>query len=311
MATSDGDTSLPEQSAQGGPQQGNLLYEISAKLPYLAPAMRQIAEIVLGDPEQTRSMTITDLAAAAGVADSTVSRFAREMGLDNYRALRLAVAEATFGNRVNGTPAAEKYVYEGISRDDATGSIIGKVERSSVEALHQTAIRLNPDAITGAVDLIDRANVVVFFAMGLSSVAAEAGVMRFTRAGKKCLLFRDQSIQIMSATILTSGDVVIGISDSGQSTPIVNALQIAHAHGASTIGVTSREGSPLVAHADVTLFTSTVPGGGLYGESVTSKWGQLLVIDTLYAAYASRHFDDTLAHLEETYTAAIVHSRRP
>lgn len=301
MATSDGDNLL----------HGNLLHEISNKLPYLAPAMRQIAEIVLNDPQQTRNMTITDLAAAAGVADSTVSRFAREMGLANYRALRLAVAEATFVSRTQAAPGTEQYVYEGISRDDATESIIGKVERSSVEALHQTSIRLNPDAITGAVDLIDQADVLVFFAMGLSSVAAEAGVMRFTRAGKKCLLFRDQSIQIMSATILNNRDVVIGISDSGQSTPIVNALQIAHAHGASTIGVTSTEGSALVAHADVTLFTSTVSGGGLYGESVTSKWGQLLVIDTLYAAYASRHFDDTLAHLEETYTAAIVHSRRP
>ena len=67
----------------------------------------------------------------------------------------------------------------------------------------------------------------------------------------------------------------------------------------------------MVAHADVALFTSTVPGGGLYGESVTSKWGQLLVIDTLYAAYASRHFDQPLAHLEETFTATILHSRSP
>jgi RpiR family carbohydrate utilization transcriptional regulator len=145
--------------------------------------------------------------------------------------------------------------------------------------------------------------------MGSSSIAAEDGVMRFTRAGKKCMLFRDQSIQVMLATILTDSDVMIGISDSGQTTAVVNSLQLARQHGARTIGVTSAAGSPLVEHSDVAVFTSNVPGAGLYGESVTSKWGQLLVMDTLYASFASRHFDETLAHLEETYTAGILHSR--
>lgn len=275
----------------------------------MAPAMRQIAEFVLKDPERIRIMTITELASAAGVADSTVSRFVRELGLDSYRSLRLGVAEATFATRASAAQPGNQFVYEGIARDEPAESIIGKVERSSLQALRQTALRVNPAAIGGAVELIERAEVIVFFGMGLSCVAAEAGVMRFTRAGKKCLLFHDQSIQVMSATILTATDVVIGISDSGQTTAIVEAMRLARTHGASTIGITSAEDSPLVANADVTLFTSTVPGGGLYGESVTSKWGQLLVIDTLYATYASRHFDETLAHLAETYEAGILHSR--
>ena len=50
-------------------------------------------------------------------------------------------------------------------------------------------------------------------------------------------------------------------------------------------------------------------GGALYGESVAAKWGQLLVIDILYAAFAARHFDATLAHLQETFAAGIKQSR--
>ncbi|MET0866036.1 MAG: MurR/RpiR family transcriptional regulator [Nakamurella sp.] len=278
-------------------------------LPYLAPAIRQIAEVVLKDPEKMQTMSITQLAAAAGVADSTVSRFVREIGLENYPALRIGIAEATFVNRANARPQDQQFVYEGIARDDPTTSIIGKVERSSLEALRQTALQLNPAAIDGAVQLIEDANLIAFFAMGSSSIAAEDGVMRFTRAGKKCLLFRDQSIQVMLAAILTESDVLIGISDSGQTTAVVNAMRLARSHGARTIAVTSAADSPLVTNSDVAVFTSNVPGAGLYGESVTSKWGQLLVIDTLYASFASRHFDETLAHLEETYTAGIKHSR--
>jgi len=287
----------------------NLLHQISSRLPYMAPAIRQIAELVLKDPEAAQAMSITALAAAAGVADSTVSRFVRELGLDGYPSLRLGIAQATFVNRSGSGATENHFVYEGISRDDETETIIGKVVRSSQEALNQTAFRVSPEAMAAAVDLIDRADSIIFFAMGLSSIAAESGAVRFTRAGKKCLLFRDQSMQVMSATILTDRDVVIALSDSGHTTAIVNATTIARQHGAGTIGITSAEGSPLVQAADVSLFTATVPGGGLYGESVTSKWGQLLIVDTLYAAYASRHFDETLSYLEETYTAAIVQSR--
>ena len=113
----------------------------------------------------------------------------------------------------------------------------------------------------------------------------------------------------MTATNLTGGDAVIGISDSGRTDAIVDAMRIARSHGASTVAITSDADSPLVDVADVALFTATIPGGGLYGESVTSKWGQLLVVDALYATFAARRFDETLGHLEETYTAAIQHSR--
>lgn len=288
---------------------GNLLQEMASRLPYMAPAMRQIAELVLGDPDRARNMTITELADAAGVADSTVSRFVRELGLTGYRSLRLGIAEATFASRAAAAGPETQYVYEGISRGESPDTIIGKVERSSAEALRQTGQRLNPDALAEAVDLVENASVIAFFAQGLSSVAADAGVMRFTRAGKKCLLFHDQSVQIMTATNLTAGDVVIGISDSGRTDAIVDAMRIARSHGAATVAITSDADSPLVGVADVALFTATIPGGGLYGESVTSKWGQLLVVDALYATFAARRFDETLGHLEETYAAAIQHSR--
>ena len=135
--------------------------------------------------------------------------------------------------------------------------------------------------------------------------------MRFTRAGKKCMLFRDQSIQAMASTIVGDQDVVIAVSDSGRSTLVVDIVNTARSHGASTIAITSDPSSPLAKASEVSLFTASVPSGGaLYGESVTSKWGQLLVMDSLYAAYAATHFDQTVAHLEETYTAGIQRSRQ-
>ena len=75
---------------------GGLLHRISARLPYLPPSLRLVAEAVLKSPERAQAMTITELALAAGVGESTVSRFVRELGVDGYKSLLLGLAEAAF-----------------------------------------------------------------------------------------------------------------------------------------------------------------------------------------------------------------------
>lgn len=293
--------------------QPHVLQLIARRLPYLNPALRRVGEFILERPETAKTMTITQLAAACDVAESTVSRFVREVGLERYQALRLGIAEAVLLARSDGSePEPErKYVYEGITRTDSSAAIIDKITRSSHQALRRTGAGLDAAAIEKAVDFIDAGELLVFCCMGSSSIAADNASMRFTRAGKKCLLFHDQSLQVMTATIATPGDVVIGISDSGETTPVVEALERARANGAATIAITSTEGSSITSHASVTLYTSPahVADAGLYGEATTSKWGQILVMDVLYAAFAVRHFEETLRHLEDTYATAIRTSR--
>ena len=288
----------------------SVLQRIASRLPYMPTALRQVGEFILERPETTQTMTITSLAQQAGVAESTVSRFARELGIDGYQALRLALAEAAYANRVSSASAPQRFVYEGIAAADELSDVVAKIQHSSEQALRQTAERLGIEELEAAVTAIGKASTVVFTCMGSSSIAAEEGVMRFTRAGKRVLLYRDQSIQAMLATIVDAGDVVIALSDSGHSTSVVEMVATARARGAFTVAITSTPDSPLSAAADVQLFTASVPSGGaLYGEAVTSKWGQLLVIDALYAGYASRHFEQTVAHLEATYAAGIKTSR--
>jgi DNA-binding MurR/RpiR family transcriptional regulator len=289
----------------------SVLQRIAGRLPYLPTALRQVGEYVLERPETTQSMSITALAGEVGVAESTVSRFVREIGLSGYQALRLGVAEAAFAQRAQaeaGTP--ERFVYEGITSTDGPAEVIAKIRNSSEQALARTAEGLDAVALERAVAALERARTVVFTCMGASSIAAEDGVMRFTRAGKRCLLYRDQSVQAMVATVVDADDLLIAISDSGRSTSVVEVVRSARAHGATTVAVTSAPESPLARASDVTLYTASIPSGGaLYGESVTAKWGQLLVIDALYATFAARHFDETVAHLEETYAAGIKSSR--
>ena len=90
---------------------------------------------------------------------------------------------------------------------------------------------------------------------------------------------------------------------------VVDALRLARERRAATLAITSDPAAPLREHADVALFTAPGPGDAIYGETVTSKWAQLLVVDALYAAFASRHYDETLRHLEASFATVIRQSR--
>jgi DNA-binding MurR/RpiR family transcriptional regulator len=244
------------------------------------------------------------------VADSTVSRFTSKLGLAGYHALKMGMAESEFVRRAEHAAAPEGFVYENVTRGDSVATILVKLSASSRHALDETARQLDAEAFETAVEMVEKAETLVLASMGSSSLAAENAVGRFTRAGKKCLLERDQALQVMTAMSLDERDLAIGISDSGRTTLVVEALRLARLRGTPTLAITSDPDAPLAQHADVTLFTGrTQSAEGIYGETVTSKWGQLFVIDALYAAYAARHFDATLERLEATYSTAIRHTR--
>jgi DNA-binding MurR/RpiR family transcriptional regulator len=284
----------------------NVLDQIYKKAPYLNPALRRIADFVVEHPDQCKTMTIKQLATACNVAEATVTRFVKEIDFKSYQELKIALAEALSSNNGAEVTVEETYVYEDIARTDSTQTIIEKVLYRNIQTLMDTKQRLNLAELSRAVEAIEKANVIIFCCTGSSAVSAEEGVMRFTRAGKKCLLFRDQTIQLMSGAIVSQHDVVIGISNSGRTKSVIDALKLAQANGAQTISITSFEDSPLVKYADITLFTptkSSLMDSGLYWETTTSKSAQTLVIDFLYACFAAKHFDETLRFLEETYLA--------
>lgn len=277
---------------------------INKKIAYLNPALRRIAEYILENPSQCKSITTKELAAACNVAESTVTRFVKEIGLDSYQELKIGIAEALTMNDTTSLSSEEKYVYEDISRNDTQEMILEKVLYRNVQTMTETKQRLNIEELSKAVEAIDQAKVILFSSMGSSRAAAVSGVMRFTRAGKKSMLLGEQSSLLMSAAIAGPGDVMIGISNSGRSKDVIDSMKLAQSKGARTIGITSFEDSPLVKYSDIALFTSAKSsneGSALYWEAAASKTAQILVLDLIYASYAAKNFTQTLNYMEETY----------
>jgi len=258
---------------------------------------------VLSDPAAAKSMTSRELADACRVAESTVTRFAKEIGLDGYRELKIGIAEAlsSGGAAAPGAPAS---LMEDIDPRDGAEALTDKMAERSARTLVETRKRLDPEQMRRAVDAIAGADTVLFAGAGYSGVACAAGVQRFTRMGKRCIAYADQSAILMGAAIVGARDVVIGVSNSGRTKFVLQALEAGKRSGAQTMLITSYEDAPALRYADIVLFTFVKPtneGSALFWESTASKTAQLLVLDALYACYAAKHYRRAMDSMEQTY----------
>jgi len=284
---------------------------INRKMADLNPALQRVGKYIIENPSESKSITTKQLGAACGVAESSVTRFVREVGLKSFSQLKIMLAESVL-NKKYVEQDYDSYVYENVSAGDTVGTICDKLIYRNINMLKETRLLIDDESYISAAKAIYNAETIAFSCFGSSVIAAEEAVMRFTRAGKKCSFFRDTNSQLMTSAILSKKDVIIGISNSGDTVAVANALKTAQENGATAIGITAFSDSLLAKNSEITLFSSgnTVKSKSSVDafENTTSKISQLLVIDILYSLFAAQNQTKVKKHLEKTYEA-VSHTR--
>ena len=106
----------------------------------------------------------------------------------------------------------------------------------------------------------------------------------------------------MSSALLKPGDVALGISHTGASRDVTDALARAKANGATTICITHRSTSPITKVSDIKLHTAAKQTA--FGSSTSSsRIAQLTIIDTIYVGIALRRYDKSLETIGKTREA--------
>jgi len=274
----------------------NLLLELRRRIPSLNPAVKKIADYVMQNPEKVRYLKISELAKKCDVSQGTITKFVKIFGLKNYQQLKIILTEITTQGKVRGE---EEYVYEDITKNDSTNKIVDKVVYVNIRALQDTYSLLDVTTVSKAVGAISQAELIDIYGCGGSFIAAENARLRFYRIGKICRAYNDSNQQLVSASLLTKKDVAIGISNSGSTRSIIDALSKAKESGATTICITNYDHSPIVKVSDISLFTST-HASAFFQESTPSRLAQLLIIDILYAGVAIKGFGKSIDYLEKS-----------
>ena len=241
------------------------------------PAERAVADFVLSYPEQVMQMSISEAARDIGVGESTVIRFCRALGYKGYQEFKLRLAQDLV--------EPVEFIHENISFADKTAELAQKVFQTNVKAVEDTMRSLDPEMVEVAAKALANARKIDIYGVGYSSFSALDAKFKFVRLGLMADAYGDAHLQAMAAASLGKGDVAIGISHSGSTKDVVDALTAARKSGANTISITNFNPSPITRASDVVLLTAS-PESPLGGEVLTSRIAQLCVIDVLSVSLA-------------------------
>jgi len=259
-----------------------MLDRITASLPSLAPAEQRVGKLVLVDPRAFASLPVTELAERAHVSKPTVIRFCRSMGYDGLSDFKLKLA----GTVSEGVP----FIHRSVDLDDKVGDVLVKVIDNNVAAF----LKYRNDASTNAIEKATTALIntcvlgkrIEFFGAGNSGIVALDAQHKFFRLGVSTVAYSDGHMQVMSASMMGPGDSLVVVSNSGRTRDLMDAIDIARKHGATTIAITC-SGSPLASAAHIHLAADHPEGFDKYSP-MTSRLMHLTVIDVLATVVALR-----------------------
>src|SRR4030088_1164541 len=222
------------------------LAQIEEHYSQLQGSVRDVADVLLRSPGEWVGKSISELARASSVSEATVVRFVRALGYTGYRPFAVALA----GSVPMFTPSEEK-PDKGV-KEGSVGTVKMVFEEES-RTLSQAPTTLKSESIDKAVQALMSARQVHCFAVGSSGLLAAVAEYRFVRLGINCISIRDAMQMAIQSSLLSPKDVVLTFSQTGRDRDAVDALTLARQAGATTIGVTSEPGSPLVNVSDVAL----------------------------------------------------------
>ena len=238
----------------------------------MGPAERRIATYILNHTGEMVALSISELAAKCECGDATVVRLSRRLGLEGYQALKIKLA---------GELGASSTLGEEVQKGDSCYEIFRKRNVSVVESLMNTESVLDAAQLDRVAELIMQSPRVVIFGLGNSAAIAQDAAHKLLRLGLSAQACCDNHMQAIIASHLKRGCVAIGISHSGASRDIVEALQLCKVCGATTVCVTNYGDSPIVAASDIALFTkSEETKYSILGMS--SRFAQLAIFDSIY-----------------------------
>lgn len=259
-------------------------------------AEKKVADYILKHPLEIIYMSITDLADACNVGDTSVFRFCRTLSFKGYQEFRIALAHST--SIEDETPQLSSE----ITMQDTIGQVASKVLSATTDALSQTHSLMNEKDVLQAIEWMIDAERVHFFGVGASLMTAMEGKNKFMRITNKTECSIDSHLQAMSASLLTENDVGIVISYSGSTKDTIEVAKILKERGTKVISITRFAKSPLSTHSDVTLLCGANEGP-LQGGSLSAKISQLYLLDILYAEYFKRTNQESIINKEKTANA--------
>jgi len=269
-----------------------ILDRIAALRPNLPPTAGRIADFISANASDVVHMSVTEVAERSGSSEGSVISLCQQLGARGFQQVKIAIARDLV--------QPVQFIHEDLEPNDDLATVVEKIFRSDLQALHDTQKALDLGQLARAVAAIRKASRVEVFGIGSAAPIAEDANYRLLRIGINSRATVDSHVQAITAALCAPDVTVLTISHSGSTIETLTATRLAKEAGATTIAVTNFGKSPILSHADIVLNT-LARETQFRTEAMTSRIAQLAIIDALIAALALADYDRSVATIERTF----------
>ena len=282
----------------------DILSLLQKKSGSFSKGQRLLSQYIMESYDKAAFMTANRLGNVVGVSESTVVRFAVELGYEGYPEMQKAMQDMVL-NRLTSVQRI------GVASDRiGNQDVVSTVLQSDIEKIRQTSELLDRDEFTAAVAEIRRAKRI--YVLGSRSVAPLASFLGYY------LNFMFNNVHIVTASGasemfekligINSDDVVVAFSFPRYSAATVKGAQFCRTAGVNVIGITDSRLSPLGQHCDHVLLAKSD-----MVSLVDSLVAPLSVINALLVALAAgqeQNLSKTFDALERVWEEYNVYEKR-
>lgn len=216
----------------------------------LFDAEKKIAKFILNNPKKVVDMTVSELAEISDVSIASVSRFCRKVGLKGFAQLKISLAQELVDTHKSGE------ISNDISVDNIPQSL-QNILANKITELKQTVNLINTDEFREILEGIRDSSRVQVIAVGNTIPVAIDAAFKFNELGIPTTAGTIWETQLSYSFTLGKGDVLIAISNSGESDKVLEAVKIANHNKVMTIGITNSPHSAIGEEVQYHITTAT------------------------------------------------------
>lgn len=255
-----------------------------------------MADYLLAQPDTARHLSSQQLAAEAGVSQSSVVKFAQKMGFKGFPALKLAISEALASNpNPHSIP-----VHNQIRGDDPMRLVGEKLIQENVAAMHATLDVNSEEKLMESVTMLRSARRIIVTGIGASGLVAQNFARKLLKIGFNAVVERDMHALLATVQALSPNDLLLAISYTGERRELNLAADETLRTGAKILAITGFTPNALQQRASHCLYT-IAEEQATRSAAISSTHAQMMLTDLLFMALVQQdleHAPERIRHSE-------------
>lgn len=262
----------------------HILDQIRQSYNTLFEGEKKIADFILANSRDVINMPIAVLAKKSAVSEASISRFCKKIQLTGFHQLKIELAKI------------QQHERSQLTEDSALSEQLKTIVLTKKDELTISTENLDMKQLEQILALLATSNLIQFVAAGNTTPVAKDACYRFNQLGITSVAFDDWQVQTAFTLNMKRDDLLVVISNSGETKSLLTLIDIVKAKGIKVIAITNHPESPISLVSDFHL-TSFSRDAFFHKDYYFSRLSAMYLIELLFLILSQDHA--RIAHIKQ------------